>query len=144
MKKLALVFTLVIGFVVTTFAQTASTGSWNVVEQDVDLKEGQNSIRMSDGSIVRCMYRGTEISNIVVQDKTGKRIVLDDDSTQNNGNPGIPTCSGPGKVLRCVYDKTNMTVVCFCLPTNLSAGGSNPVPQTREHVLLARQVGVPH
>ena len=142
MKSLIAIFALMFGIATMSNAQTAPAPRWETTEADVDLKEGQNTVRMPDGSRVQCMFRAGEVSNVVVIDKAGKRVVMNDNDDSTAGNPGTPKpCNG---IQRCVFNTKYQTYICFCLPGSISIGQPNdPTAQIREHILLARQVGVP-
>lgn len=140
MKKLTLVFALVFGFVATSFAQTAPATGWKIQETDTQLKEGVNTIRMADGSIIRCNFQGGEMLDLVAQ--VGReRIVFDANEAAPAGSPQ-GKCPDRKSIQHCYYSTKDKMLVCVCTPFIAPAPSSDPTA-TREHILLARQVGAP-
>ncbi len=141
MKKLSLVFALCLGFTAASFAQTASVSRWQTQETNTQLKEGANTIRMADGSLIRCTIRGGEVFNLTVQ-AGRERVVFDGNDDAPAGAPQ-PKCPNQLDIRHCHYSTKDKMLVCFCGPLLSSTPTADPTA-TSEHILLARQIGVPH
>lgn len=140
MKKVSLFFALFLGFVAASFAQTAPATRWQTQETDAQVKEGTNTVRMADGSVVRFSIRGSEIFNVVVQ--AGRdRIVFDGNEEAPAGAPG-GKCPNKGELEYCHYSTKDSMLVCFCGVVLSDKPSSDPTA-AKEHILLARQIGVP-
>jgi len=143
MKKVSIMFAPLIGLIATSFAQTGSSGRWQIQETEAQLKEGVNTVRMADGSTVRCTIRGGEVFNVLVQ--SGRdRVIFEGNDEAPAGAPQTK-CPKKSDIQHCYYSTKDKMLVCFCGPVLTSQPGSDPTAaQTREHILLARQIGVPN
>lgn len=140
MKKVSLLFALLLGFAAISFAQTAPT-RWQTQELDTRLKEGANTVRLADGTTLRCTIRGGDVSNLVVQ--SGRdRIVFEGNEEAPAGAPQAK-CPSRFEIRHCYYSTKDKMLVCFCGPVFSPAPNADPTASS-EHILLARQIGVPH
>ena len=139
MKKVSLIFAMLLGFVAATFAQTAPATRWQTQEIDTQLKEGVNNVRMPDGSMIRCSVRGGEVFNLVVQ--LGRdRVIFEGNDEAPAGAPQAK-CPNRLDIRHCYYSTKDKMLVCFCGPVFSPAPSQDPTA-TKEHILLARQIGM--
>ncbi len=139
MKKVSLIFALLLGYVATTFAQTAPATRWQTQETEASLKDGVNTVRMADGSIIRCTVRGGEIFNLSIQ--SGRERVIFEGNDE--APAGAPQAKCPNKfdIQHCRYSTEAKMLVCFCGPVLSDKPSSDPTV-AKEHILLARQIGL--
>ncbi len=139
MKKVSLIFALFLGFVAASFAQTAPATRWQTQETEASLSDGANTVRMADGSVVRCTIRGGEVFNLSVQ--SGRERVVFEGNNEAPATAPQPKCPNKFDIRHCYYSTKDKMLVCFCGPV-FSAGPNQDPTATKEHILLARQVGV--
>ncbi|MCY7358572.1 MAG: hypothetical protein LH609_14165 [Rudanella sp.] len=140
MKKVSLVFAMLLGFVAASFAQTAPATRWQTQETETRMIDGANTIRMADGSVIRCTVRGGEVFNLSVQ--SGRdRVIFEGNEEAPAGAPPAK-CPNKFDIQHCYYSTKDKMLVCFCGPVLSDKPSSDPTA-TKEHILLARQVGVP-
>ncbi len=138
MKKVSLVFAMLFGFAAASFAQTAPATRWQTQEIETRMTDGANTIRMADGSVIRCTVRGGEVFNVSVQ--SGRdRVIFDGNDEAPAGAPQAK-CLQKG-VQHCYYSTKNKMLVCMC--NALTANPGSDPTAARDHILLARQIGVP-
>ena len=139
MKKVTLIIALFFGFAAASFAQTAPSTRWQTQETEAQLKDGVNTVRMADGSVVRFNVRSAEVFNVVVQ-AGRERVVFEGNDEAPAGAPQ-PKCPNKFDIRHCYYSTKDKMLVCFCGPVLSDKPSSDPTA-TKEHILLARQIGV--